>query len=71
MTPDLGVRHGEAHAGEEAAPAPIADVLLGLLVRLSGGGSDHVDADLTCEVREFCLGHAGQGTQNPRYDPEP
>ena len=46
MARDLGPRHREAHVGEQAALAPLADVPLGLLVGLGRRGADHVEAEL-------------------------
>ena len=43
---DLGLRHREAHVGEEAARAALADVPLGVRVRLGGRRSDDVDPEL-------------------------
>ena len=51
MTRDLGPRHGEPHVGEEAALTAIADVALGLPVRLRRSGADGVDPELGRQLR--------------------
>jgi threonine dehydrogenase-like Zn-dependent dehydrogenase len=53
----LGPRHGEAHVGEEAARAPLADVALGVGVGLGRRGADRVEPELLREGFEFPCGH--------------
>ena len=57
MAGDLRAGHREAHVGEEAARAALADVLLGLLVRLCRRRSDDVDPELLGELLELCELH--------------
>ena len=47
----------EAHVGQEAAPAPLGDVSLGLGVGLGGGGADHVDPQFVGDPFELSTGH--------------
>ena len=49
MARDLGPAHREAHPREEAALAPVADVPLGLLVRLGRRRADRIEAELRTE----------------------
>ncbi len=53
----LRPRHREAHVGEEPASAALADVPLGLRVRLGGRGADGVDPELRCQLPEALGGH--------------
>ena len=55
MAGDLGPRHREAHVGEQAARTALADVPLGLLVRLGGRRADDVDPELL-QALELCGG---------------
>jgi zinc-binding alcohol dehydrogenase/oxidoreductase len=57
VTRDFGSRHREAHVGEEALVTALADVPLGLLVRLGRRGADRVDAELLGEALEFQFRH--------------
>ncbi len=57
MARDLGVRHREAHVGEQPARVTLGDVPLGLLVGLGGRRADHVDPELGGELRELSSGH--------------
>ena len=50
VTRHLRLRHGEPHVREEPAGAPLADVPLGLGVRLSARGADDVEAELLGEL---------------------
>src|SRR5436305_12935541 len=58
MARRLGLRHREAHVGEESARTPLTDVALGVLIRGGWGGADDVEAELVREGRELCGGHA-------------
>ena len=51
MAGDLRLGHREAHVGEEAAVAALADRALGLGVRLGGRGPDDVDPELSPSMR--------------------
>jgi NADPH:quinone reductase-like Zn-dependent oxidoreductase len=53
----LRVRHREAHVGEEPACAPLADVPLGVDVRLRRCGADGVDPDLRSQLPEVLDDH--------------
>jgi zinc-binding alcohol dehydrogenase/oxidoreductase len=53
----LRVRHREAHVGEEPACAALADVPLGVQVRLRRRGADGVDPDLGGELPEVLDDH--------------
>src|SRR5580765_6436596 len=55
----LGPRHREAHVGEQAACPALADVPLGLLVRLDPSRTDHVEADLLAEPCQLRRVHVG------------
>jgi len=57
MAGGLGLRHRETHVREQAALAALADVPLGLLVRLGRSRSDDVEADLLCETLELSCPH--------------
>ena len=48
---DLGPRHREAHVGEQAPLSALADVALGLLVRLGRRRADDVDPELLAGAR--------------------
>ena len=58
MAGDLRLRHREAHVGEEPACAALADVPLGLDVRLGGSGADRVEPELGGKLSELRGGHA-------------
>jgi NADPH:quinone reductase-like Zn-dependent oxidoreductase len=49
MARALGLRHREAHVGEEPARAALADVTLRVVVRRGGRGPDHVETELLAE----------------------
>jgi len=49
--------HREAHAGEEAAATPLADVPLGLVVGLGRSRSDDVDTEFAGDSFKLALGH--------------
>src|SRR5262249_9838512 len=57
MAGDLRLGHREAHVREKAAGAPLADVALGLRIRLSGRGTDNVDAELGGQPGELSSLH--------------
>ena len=57
MAGDLRPAHREAHPGEEAALAPVADVPLGLLVRDGGRGPDRIEAELRTDPGQLSGGH--------------
>ena len=57
MARDLRLRHGEAHVGEQAAGAAVADRLLGLGVRLGGRSSDDVNPELFPQQVELVARH--------------
>ena len=57
MARDFGSRHREAHVCEEPLLAALADVPLGLLVRLGRRRADRVDAELLGEALEFRCRH--------------
>ena len=62
MTGDLGLGHREAHAGEEAARPPLADVALGAVVGLGRRRTDDVDPELAGDALELPLGHEKDGS---------
>src|SRR5579871_1504901 len=53
----LGPRHREAHVGKEAASASLADVTLGLDVRLSTRSADRIEPELGGESMQFLSSH--------------
>ena len=57
MAAHLGLRHGEAHAREEAASAALADVALGLVVGLCGRRPHGVETELRGQATELRLLH--------------
>ena len=57
MTGDLGLRHGEAHAGEQALGPSLANVALGLVVWGGRRRTDDVDPELAGTPLELALGH--------------
>ena len=57
MTRDFGTRHREAHICEEPLFTALADVPLGVLVRLGRRRADRVDAELPGEALEFRCRH--------------
>src|SRR5256714_12787768 len=57
MARDLGLRHREAHVGEEAALAPLGDVPLRVGVALGPRGPDDVDAELLRQALELYVLH--------------
>ena len=59
MARHLGLRHREAHVREESALAALADVPLGVDVRLGARGADDVEPDLRTETLELVRVHAG------------
>ena len=59
MARHLRLRHREAHVREEAAFAALADVPLGLDVRLCSRGADDVEAELGAKTLELARSHAG------------
>ena len=62
---DLRLRHREAHAGEEATRAALADVVLCFLVRLGRRRADDVDPELAGDALELPLRHEGdRSTEN-------
>src|SRR5207244_13030931 len=58
MAGGLGLRHREAHVGEQTARAAFADVAFGVCVWLSGRGAYHVDSKLIRELLQLGSGHA-------------
>ena len=57
MAGDLGLRHREAHVGEEAAGPPLADVSFGLVVRFRRRGTDDVDPKLAGGLLKLAQSH--------------
>src|SRR5688500_6899730 len=57
VTGDLGLRHREAHPREEPPGPALADMTLGLLVRLGGRRADDVDPELAGDALELALSH--------------
>ena len=57
MTGDLGLGHGEPHPREEPPGPALADVALGLGVRLGGSRADDVDSELEGDALKLALGH--------------
>jgi hypothetical protein len=66
MTGDLGLGHGEAHAGEQAAFPPFADVALRLLVGADRRRPDDVDPELPGRALELPLRHEAEGSSRNR-----
>jgi zinc-binding alcohol dehydrogenase/oxidoreductase len=54
---NLRLRHREAHVGEETASPPLANVALGVLVRLGRARADDVDAELCGELLQLHAVH--------------
>ena len=63
----LGPRHREAHVGEEAAGAPLADVALGAGVGLGRRDANRVEPELLGEGLEFRSGHADSVPRCARF----
>jgi NADPH:quinone reductase-like Zn-dependent oxidoreductase len=63
MARRLRLRHREAHVGEEAAGASLADVSLRRVVRLRAGRADHVDPELLGDASKLLRRHASHCAQ--------
>ena len=57
MTRDLGLRHREAHVGEEPAVLSLTDVTLGFVVGGNRRRSDDVELELLGEPLQLGSGH--------------
>ena len=60
MAGDLGLRHGETHVGKEPPLPALANVPLGLGVRLGRGGTENVDTELLGEPVKLSGSHTSK-----------
>jgi hypothetical protein len=66
MAGNLGLRHRETHAREQAAVAPLADMPLGLLVGAHWRCPDDIDPELLGDALELALSHEAEGSSRNR-----